>query len=234
VLRLPSLFVLAVQTACWRPADANERASERAAMVRDQIQARGVRDARVLRAMEKVKRHLFVPPAGQSDAYADHPLPIGEGQTISQPYIVAYMSEALRLRPNARVLEIGTGSGYQAAILAELAKEVDTIEIVASLGQRATRLFAQLGYKNIAVRIGDGYKGWPEKAPFDAVILTAAPLKIPEPLIKQLKVGGALVAPIGPAGDQRLIRLTRTATGVRQEHLMDVRFVPMTGKAQKE
>lgn len=203
-------------------------------MVREQIRARGVRDKRVLGAMENVKRHLFVPPGGQAEAYEDHPLPIGAGQTISQPYIVAFMTEALRLKASGRVLEIGTGSGYQAAILGDLAREVYTIEIVPSLGQRAAKLLKALGYKNIWVRVGDGYKGWPDKAPFDGIMLTAAPSKVPEPLIQQLKVGGSLVAPVGPAGDQRLIRLTRTATGVRQEHLLDVRFVPMTGKAQRE
>jgi protein-L-isoaspartate(D-aspartate) O-methyltransferase len=201
-------------------------------MVRTQIAARGVKDKRVLGAMIKVKRHLFVPPGGQSEAYDDHPLSIGDGQTISQPYIVGLMSEALRLQPDARVLEIGTGSGYQAAILGELSKEVYSIEIVASLGQRASKLLAKLGYKNVHVRVGDGYKGWPEKAPFDAIMLTAAPHKVPEPLLRQLKVGGVLVAPVGAAGDQRLIRIKRTAKGMQQEHLLDVRFVPMTGKAQ--
>jgi protein-L-isoaspartate(D-aspartate) O-methyltransferase len=233
-VRQLAALVIVLEAACWRPADAdNERATERAAMVREQIQARGVKDKRVLRAMEKVKRHLFVPPGGQSEAYEDHPLPIGAGQTISQPYIVGLMTEALRLKVGGRVLEIGTGSGYQAAILGELAKEVYTIEIVPSLGQRAGKLLKDLGYKNISVRVGDGYKGWPDKAPFDGIMLTAAPSKVPEPLIQQLKLGGALVAPVGAAGDQRLIRLTRTATGVRREHLLDVRFVPMTGKAQE-
>jgi len=184
--------------------------------------------------MRRVKRHLFVPPGQRDAAYDDHPLPIGEGQTISQPYIVGLMSEALRLKPETRVLEIGTGSGYQAAILGELAREVYTIEIVRPLGEQARALLAQLGYKNIHVRIGDGYAGWPDKAPFDAIILTASPVKIPEPLIRQLKVGGVLVAPVGPAGDQRLIRLTRGKDGrVKREHLLDVRFVPMTGKARR-
>jgi protein-L-isoaspartate(D-aspartate) O-methyltransferase len=229
--RLPLIVLLL--GACWqRPAEAEARDEERAAMVRTQIAARGVKDKRVLAALTKVKRHLFVPPRGQAEAYDDHPLPIGDGQTISQPYIVALMSEALLLQPGARVLEIGTGSGYQAAILAALAREVYTIEIVASLGQRASRLLAKLGYTNIHVRVGDGYKGWPEKAPFDAIMLTAAPAKVPDPLLRQLKVGGLLVAPVGAAGDQRLIRIKRTAKGLEQEHLLDVRFVPMTGKAQ--
>jgi len=202
-------------------------------MVRRQIVARGVRDKRVLAAMRKVRRHLFVPARHQAEAYADHPLPIGEGQTISQPYIVALMTEALRVGPRARVLEIGTGSGYQAAVLAEVAGQVYSIEIVEKLGQRAGALLKKLGYKNVHVRIGDGYAGWRSKAPFDAVILTAAPPSVPTPLIEQLKRGGALVAPVGLSGDQRLIRITKTRDGkLRRENLLDVRFVPMTGKAR--
>jgi protein-L-isoaspartate(D-aspartate) O-methyltransferase len=221
------------QSACLKKAaSAEERNEERAAMVREQIRARGVTDQRVLRAMERVKRHLFVPWSEQSRAYADHPLPIGEGQTISQPYIVAFMSEALRLKPEARVLEVGTGSGYQAAVLAELVKEVYTIEIVPSLGRHAAAVLKRLGYRNATVRVGDGFGGWPEKAPFDGIMLTAAPAKIPEPLLQQLRAGGMLVAPVGRAGDQRLIRITRTATGFKEEFLLEVRFVPMTGKAQ--
>lgn len=227
------LGLAAILASCLQtPATAGDRAEERRAMVRTQIRARGVKDRRVLAAMEKVPRHLFVPGRLAEAAYADHPLPIGEGQTISQPYIVGFMSEALRLAPTSRVLEIGTGSGYQAAVLGELCKEVYTIEIVAGLGKAAGKLLAGLGYKHVHVRVGDGYQGWPEKAPFDAVMLTAAPEKVPEPLLRQLKVGGVLVAPVGPSGDQRLIRLTRTASGVKREHLLDVRFVPMTGKAQ--
>jgi protein-L-isoaspartate(D-aspartate) O-methyltransferase len=212
-----------------------DRTTERAAMVRDQIEERGVKNKRVLAAMRRVKRHLFVPSSHQANAYADHPLPIGKGQTISQPYIVAYMTEALRLKPSARVLEIGTGSGYQAAVLGAVAKAVYTIEIVPELGKQAKKLLSRLGYRNIHVRVGDGYAGWPKKAPFDAVILTAAPVSIPKPLIRQLKKGGALVAPMGPAGHQRLIRITKSKDGrIRREHLMDVRFVPMTGKTRGE
>jgi len=235
----PLCFLLA-SAACPQPTAGagdpagRDRLAERAAMVRLQIQARGVKDPRVLRAMRKVRRHLFVPPSRRPSAYEDNPLPIGEGQTISQPYIVAAMTEALRLQPGARVLEIGTGSGYQAAILGELAAEVYSIEILPGLGQRAGRLLGSLGYKNVHVRVGDGYAGWPDKAPFDAVILTAAPPSIPAPLIKQLRRGGHLVAPAGPSGDQRLYRLTRTASGVKREFLMGVRFVPMTGRAQRE
>ena len=230
-----ALLLLVLAPACWhsRPADAQERAVERAAMVRQQIQARGVRDARVLAAMLKVKRHLFVPDDEQASAYEDRPLSIGEGQTISQPYIVAFMSEALKLKPRARVLEIGTGSGYQAAVLGELAREVYTIEIVKSLGERAGKLLARLGYRNVRVKVGDGYQGWPDRAPFDAIILTAAPERVPAPLLQQLAVGGSLVAPIGPLHDQRLIRITRSAGGFSREELLGVRFVPMTGKAQQ-
>ena len=231
------LPVLLLQLACLqRQADAEgdgDRAAARAEMVRRQIVARGVRDKRVLAAMRKVRRHLFVPARHQAEAYADHPLPIGEGQTISQPYIVALMTEALRVGPRARVLEIGTGSGYQAAVLAEVAGQVYSIEIVEKLGQRAGALLKKLGYKNVHVRIGDGYAGWRSKAPFDAVILTAAPPSVPTPLIEQLKRGGALVAPVGLSGDQRLIRITKTRDGkLRRENLLDVRFVPMTGKAR--
>ncbi len=235
---LPLLCALLTGVACPQPtADAGDRpkgrSAERRAMVRNQIAARGIKDPRVLAAMVRVKRHLFVPAARRASAYADHPLPIGQSQTISQPYIVGAMTEALELKPGARVLEIGTGSGYQAAILGELAGQVYTVEIVPTLGRRSKALLRSLGYKNIHVRIGDGYAGWPDKAPFDAIILTAAPPRIPAPLIKQLRVGGHLVAPAGPMGNQQLFRLTKTRRGVKKKHLMDVRFVPMTGRAQK-
>ena len=233
--RAVSLFTLPlVLGACLQGAADTKKdySKQRAAMVRQQIAARGVKDRRVLRAMRSVKRHLFVPASHRSSAYADHPLPIGQQQTISQPYIVGFMTDALKLGPTARVLEIGTGSGYQAAILGEVAAQVYSMEIIPSLGRRAQKLLRQLGYDNVHVRIGDGYKGWPEEAPFDAIMLTAAPHELPAPLLAQLKKpGGVLVAPVGPARDQRLIRLTRTKTGVRKEQLMLVRFVPMTGKA---
>jgi protein-L-isoaspartate(D-aspartate) O-methyltransferase len=165
-------------------------------------------------------------------AYQDTPLPIGEGQTISQPFIVGWMSELIGPKQGMRVLEIGTGSGYQAAVLAECVAEVDTIEVVPSLGQGAERILRELGYKNIRTRIGDGYHGWPERAPFDAIILTAAPPEdVPKPLLDQLKVGGRLVAPVG-RDDQHLVRITRTETGYVREVLDPVRFVPMTGEAQ--
>jgi protein-L-isoaspartate(D-aspartate) O-methyltransferase len=235
VALVPLLTLVVTHSACLRgSARARDLDRERAKMVQRQIAARGVKDKRVLQAMLAVQRHLFVPERYQHQAYADHPLPIGHQQTISQPYIVAFMTAALKLGKKARVLEIGTGSGYQAAVLAEIAGQVFSIEIVAPLGRRARALLKELGYKNVQVRIGDGYKGWPEKAPFDGIILTACPPRVPEPLLAQLnKDGGVLVAPVGPAGDQKLIRITRTPTGFRRERLMYVRFVPMTGEAQK-
>ena len=210
--------------------DKYRQARER--MVHDEIEARGVRDARVLAAMRKVPRHLFVPLDQQKNAYFDAPLQIGFGQTITEPYLVAFMTEALELKSTDRVLEIGTGSGFQAAVLAELAREVYTIEIVEPLAKAADKRLRSLGYTNVHVRSGDGYAGWPEAAPFDAIILTAAPPeRVPPPLIQQLRQGGRLVAPVGGT-DQDLTRLHRTENGVTEETLLPVRFVPMTGKAQ--
>lgn len=206
--------------------DPADREKEREEMVRKQIQGRGVKDARVLWAMRTVPRHLFVPEKYSKEAYADRPLPIGHDQTISQPYIVAYMTEALGLKGDERVLEIGTGSGYQAAILSVLVREVYTIEILEPLAREADRRLKELGYKNVEVKCGDGYLGWPEKAPFDAVMVTAAPPEIPQELVKQLKVGGKMVLPVG-VGSQDLIRLTKTEGGMRKENLLPVRFVPM-------
>jgi protein-L-isoaspartate(D-aspartate) O-methyltransferase len=197
-------------------------------MVKQQIMARGIEDPRVLEAMRKVPRHLFVPEKYRAFSYRDHPLPIGQGQTISQPYIVAFMTEALDLKPDEKVLEIGTGSGYQAAILAELVKEVYTIEIVEKLGKRARQTLEMLGYKNIHVKIGDGYKGWPEKAPFDAVIVTCAPERIPEALVQQLNDGGRMIIPVGKAGAiQELVRAVKKKGKLKKKEVMRVRFVPM-------
>jgi protein-L-isoaspartate(D-aspartate) O-methyltransferase len=179
-----------------------------------------------------VPRHAFVPEALASRAYGDHPLPIGEEQTISQPYIVATMSELARIAPGARVLEIGTGSGYQAAVLAEMGADVYSIEIVEPLARRAAATLARLGYQRIHLRTGDGYVGWPEAAPFDAVLVTAAPPQVPEPLRQQLRVGGRLVIPVGD-DDQELRVITRTTTGFADERVFPVRFVPMTGEAQR-
>ena len=211
-----------------------ERASERRAMVRNQIEARGVRDESVLRAMGNVPRHWFVPENMQRPAYADRPLPIGEGQTISQPYIVAFMTQALGLTPESKVLEVGTGSGYQAAVLAEITSHVYTIEIVKPLAKRAAASFEQHGYTAIETKIGDGYAGWPEHAPFDAVIVTCAPGHIPPKLFEQLKPGGRMCIPVGAQGwGQSLQLITKSPEGkMIVKRLMPVRFVPMTGEAR--
>jgi protein-L-isoaspartate(D-aspartate) O-methyltransferase len=201
----------------------------RAEMVTAQLRGRDITDARVLDAMGRVERHRFVPDALRAEAYDDHPLPIGHGQTISQPYIVAFMTQELRVEPQHRVLEIGSGSGYQAAILAELAKEVYTIEIVAPLGESAAKTLKAMGYANVQVRVGNGYLGWPEAAPFDRIIVTAAPDDIPPALVQQLRVGGIMAVPVG-VGDQELRILRRTDTGLATITTLPVRFVPMVGK----
>jgi len=207
-------------------------AKERERMVEEQIEARGVRDPRVVAALRSVPRHEFVPPEERDHAYRDRPLPIGQGQTISQPYIVAVMTELLELSGDEKALEIGTGSGYQAAVLSQLAREVYTIEIVPELASRAEADLRRLGYANVHVRQGDGYRGWPEHAPFDAIVVTAAPEHVPQPLVDQLAVGGRLVLPVGDVF-QDLVLVTRDAGGVRQERLLGVRFVPMTGEAER-
>jgi protein-L-isoaspartate(D-aspartate) O-methyltransferase len=200
--------------------------ARRYAMVAQQIESRGVADARVLAAMRKVPRHRFVPGDLLGDAYADSPLPIGFRQTISQPYIVAYMSELLDVRPTHKVLEIGTGSGYQAAVLGELAHEVFTIEIVPELATRAESVLASLGYQNIHVRTGDGYLGWPDEAPFDRIMATAAPDHVPQPLVDQLAVGGSLVLPVG-TWSQDIVVVSKTPEGVVRRTTIPVRFVPL-------
>jgi len=195
-------------------------------MVDEQIVARGVTDAVVLAAMRKVERHLFIPTELQSAAYSDEPLPIGHGQTISQPYIVAYMTEAAGLKSGDRVLEVGTGSGYQAAVLAEIVKEVYTIEVIEPLAADASQRLFDLGYNNINFKLSDGYAGWPEGAPFDAIIVTAAPREIPQELAGQLKVGGRMIVPVGEL-IQELCLITRRETGFEKTSLLPVRFVPM-------
>jgi protein-L-isoaspartate(D-aspartate) O-methyltransferase len=205
----------------------------RSTMVEYQIETRGVKDQNVLNAMRKVPRHEFVPNHLKKYAYADEPLPIGEDQTISQPYIVAYMTEQLQLKKKDKVLEIGTGSGYQAAILAEIVDSVFTIEIIDILAKRAEKTLKRIGYKNIFVKSGDGYKGWPEHAPFDAIIITAAPRKIPKPLLNQLTVGGRMILPLGDFA-QDLILIMKNDQGTVQKTLLPVRFVPMTGEIEKE
>jgi len=202
-------------------------------MVETQIKARGVKDPRVLSAMLKVERHLFVPKELQTSAYTDQPLTIGEGQTISQPYIVALMTELLELKGEEKVLEIGTGSGYQAAILAELAKEVYTIEIIEALATSAKKVLLQIGYQNIMAKTGDGYLGWPEVAPFDAIIITAAPDHIPEPLLEQLKEGGRMVTPVGTYS-QVLKRVIKRSGRIETSDIVPVVFVPMTGEGVKK
>lgn len=211
-----------------------EQMDARRRMVETQIVARGVRDPRVIAAMERVPRHRFVPPGIQHEAHDDHPLPIGQGQTISQPYIVAAMTEALGVGPGARVLEVGTGSGYQAAVLAEVVGpegQVFSIEILEPLSRQASQVLRDLGYAQVHLRVGDGWFGWPEAAPFQGILVTAAPREVPPALLDQLAVGGVLVAPIGE-GVQDLVRIRRTDQGLEREVLMGVRFVPMTGGAR--
>ena len=226
-------MLIACQT---RSADAPPRdpvTTARERMVEHQIEGRGVRDERVLEAMRRVPRHRFVPAEVAQHAYADSPLPIGFQQTISQPYIVGYMTEQLRVRSGQKVLEIGTGSGYQAAVLAEMGAKVYSIEIVSELAARAARDLTAVGYKNVQVRAGDGYRGWPEEAPFDRIIVTAAPDHVPQPLVDQLAVGGRMVIPVGEHYQQMTI-IEKTPQGVVKSQTIDVMFVPMTGEAQKK
>jgi protein-L-isoaspartate(D-aspartate) O-methyltransferase len=196
-------------------------------MVSSQIESRGVKDPAVLNAMRKVPRHLFVPKSHWKDAYNDYPLPIGSGQTISQPYIVAFMTEALELEQSDRVLEIGTGSGYQAAILGEICDSVFTIEIVEELGARAKKTLQELEYQNVFVKIGDGYEGWPEASPFDAIIVTCSPTKVPEPLLDQLSEGGRMIIPVGKTFSQNLYLMEKRDGKLKQSRVLPVRFVPM-------
>ena len=208
-------------------------AAQREQMVQRQLMTRGINDARVLAAMAKVPREEFVPLDARATSYGDGPLPIGYGQTISQPYIVAFMTEQLRAKPNDRVLEVGTGSGYQAAILAELVSEVYSIEIVEPLAKNAEAALQRLGYKNVHVKIGDGYKGWPEEAPFDAIIVTCAPDKVPQTLVDQLKDDGRMVIPVGDRFAQQLYLLEKKNGQLKQSATLPVRFVPMTSEAAK-
>jgi protein-L-isoaspartate(D-aspartate) O-methyltransferase len=231
---LASRLMALTTLACGTVGDADEEAFARARerMVAQQIAARGVRDPATLAALGKVKRHLFVPEAARAQAYDDHPLPIGHGQTISQPYIVAFMTEAADLQPGETVLEVGTGSGYQAAVLGEIAARVYTIEIVAPLAEASAALLKRLGYANVSVRTGDGYLGWPEAAPFDAILVTAAAPRIPEPLKQQLRDGGRLVLPVGDDW-QELVVVTRRGQRFEEKRVLPVRFVPMTGKVRQ-
>ena len=230
----PALVLGMIPAACLAAPAPNDEAkfeAARARMVAEQVEGRGVRDPAVLAAMRKVPRHRFVPESLSGEAYDDHPLPIGLGQTISQPYIVALMTELSRPRAGIKVLEVGTGSGYQAAVLAEIVGTVFTIEIVPELGRDAQTTLSEMGYRNIRVFVGDGFDGRPQDAPFDAIVVTAAPETIPPPFLAQLAVGGRLVIPVGSA-EQELLVVTKTQDGYRRESVIPVRFVPMTGKAE--
>ncbi len=236
-MRLPVLAVAAALAcaACERAhTGAADFAAQRKQMVREQLVPRGIQDPRVLEVMGKVPREEFVPENVRAGSYQDSPLPIGYDQTISQPYIVAFMTEQLRLQPADRVLEVGTGSGYQAAILAELVAEVYTIEIVEPLGKTAESTLQRLGYKNVHVKVGDGYKGWREHSPFDAVIVTCAPDHVPQPLVDQLKEGGRMIIPVGERFAQQLYLLEKKNGRVQQSAVLPVRFVPMAGEANKQ
>ena len=229
------LLFLSVLFLTTYPLAQDPYAEKRHAMVDHDLKERGIKDKRVLDVMAKVPRHLFVDQPLRNTAYEDHPLPIAEGQTISQPYVVALMTEALRLKPSDRVLEIGTGSGYQAAILAEIVKEVYTVEIRKSLAETATQRLKDLGYRNVKVKFGDGYFGWEEYAPFDAIIITASANHIPPSLIKQLKEGGRLILPLGSTVFyQTLTLVTKEKGDLNIEQMGPVIFVPMIGETEKK
>ncbi len=236
-IRFVSLVVALSLAACSAEQEEvpeeGERAAERHAMVREQIEARGLSNEEVLAAMRSVPRHAFVPLEMRELAYADHPLPIGFNQTISQPYIVALMTELSRAKAGDKVFEVGTGSGYQAAVLGALGAEVFTVEIVPELADQARLALAEHGFENVHVRTGDGYVGWPEEAPFDAIVVTAAPERIPPPLLDQLRVGGRMVIPVGSRNVQELRVITRHEDSFEEERVLAVRFVPMTGQAQE-
>jgi len=227
-LLLPTPYL--VVSGCAQTAQPSDSEARRR-MVEEQLAGPGrdVRNPRVLAAMRKVPRHEFVPEAYRHQAYEDCPLPIGHGQTISQPFIVAFMTEKLEPKPTDKVLEVGTGSGYQAAVLAELVAEVYTIEIIEPLAKQAKATLHRLGYTNVHVRTGDGYKGWAEAAPFDAIIVTCAPDHVPRPLVDQLKEGGRMIIPVGLPGDQDLVLLTKKAGQIEKRAVLPVLFVPMTG-----
>ena len=233
-LALAASVVGTAAPACQVPApQADQRSAaregERRRMVDEQLLGRDITSPRVLEAMRKVPRHLFIPEPQRDRAYHDSPVPIGLGQTISQPYIVAFMTQALDLEPGHRVLEIGTGSGYQAAVLGEITREVYSIEVLPELGERARATLTALGYGHLRLKTGNGYLGWPEHAPFDRIIVTAAPPEVPPALVQQLKVGGLMAIPVGTT-EQDLLILRRTATGIETLQTLPVRFVPMTGK----
>ncbi|MBN2815035.1 MAG: protein-L-isoaspartate(D-aspartate) O-methyltransferase [Bacteroidales bacterium] len=232
---LPLLIILLTTVSCCGDAQpVDYYRAQREKMVKQQIEARGITDKRVLAAMRKVERHLFVDPLQQGEAYADHPLPIGYGQTISQPYIVAFMSAALKTTPETRVLEIGTGSGYQAAVLAELCDSVFTVEIIAPLGEKARNLLRVLGYTNVRVKIGDGYQGWKEHAPYHTIMVTCSPSHVPQPLIEQLAEGGRMIIPVDSHGYQQLVVLVKKQGHLSRQSVLPVRFVPMINAENRE
>ena len=242
---LLGLALLALPACARHPSDTGQAAgqsqgagaatdgfAERRRRLVEHLRASGIKSPEVLNAMSEVPRHRFVPAAQTEFAYENRPLPIGHGQTISQPYIVAYMTEAAEVAPGERVLEIGTGSGYQAAVLSRLAGEVYSVEIIPELASAASALLSELGYRNVRVRAGNGYEGWAEHAPFDAIVVTAAPEEVPRALVEQLAVGGKMVVPVG-SDEQEMVVITKTAAGVVERRTIPVRFVPMTG-APKE
>ena len=234
LVTLAYFLAVSPQTAWQAATDEESLARQRNEMVERDLRRRGIKDENVLAAMGAIPRHLFVPERERASAYEDRPLPIGDGQTISQPYIVAWMTELLELRSSEKILEIGTGSGYQAAVLARLGAEVFSIEILPKLSARAGKILAELGYRNVQLRVADGFFGWQEKGPFDAILLTAAAPKIPEPLWRQLKEDGRLVMPLGDAKgrEQKLIRARKSAGRPIIENLSAVRFVPLTGAVE--
>jgi protein-L-isoaspartate(D-aspartate) O-methyltransferase len=225
------VFAAMATTGCGQQSTTGDFAAQRQRMVEKQLKARGITDKRVLGAMAKVPREEFIPGDARADAYQDGPLPIGYDQTISQPYVVAFMTEQLRPKQTDRVLEVGSGSGYQAAILAELMAEVYTVEIIEPLAKTAEATLQRLGYKNVYIKVGDGYMGWPEKAPFDAIIVTCAPDKVPQPLIDQLKDGGRMVIPVGERFAQQLYLLEKKSGQLKESATLPVRFVPMLRNA---
>jgi len=232
---LVSAVVSSAMTATASAQKADTFAAARQQMIAHDLKGRDITDPAVLQAMSTVPRHMFVRPALHSQAYADRPLPIGNGQTISQPYIVALMTQLLEVHPNDRVLEIGTGCGYQAGVLARLAAQIYTIEIVEELASGARKILTELGFQNIYVKTGDGFDGWPEKAPFDKIILTCAAKDIPPALITQLAEGGRIIAPLGSPGNvQQLMLATKTNGQLKRKQVLSVRFVPMTGKALED
>ena len=225
-------LLLASCTDAKPPANTTDLAAQRAAMVEQQIAARGITDPATLEAMRTVPRHEFLPMRLRNEAYMDYPLPIGHGQTISQPFIVAFMTEAIRPQPGERILEIGAGSGYQAAILAQMGAEVFTVEIVEPLAEMARQTLQRLEFSNAHVKHGDGFRGWPEHAPFDAIVVTCAPDKVPPDLVAQLKDGGRMIIPVGSGLEQELVLLRKEGDKIEKQSVLPVRFVPMTGEAE--